>query len=92
MKYVAWMKAPGSVGLGNSVAIGERADVERVAREIEATPRWRLHHPQTEVTITRGERQAIVTTFLITAPAPATLHENDKLEYLGGRDPRDGGR
>lgn len=91
MRYVAWMKAPGSVGLGNSVAIGEEADVERTAREIAETPRWKLHHPETEVTITRGERQAIVTTFLLTASAPATLHENDKIEYLGGTDPRAGG-
>lgn len=69
MSYVAWMKRPGEPGLGCSVSIGDREKVEREAREIEATPRWRMHNLQTEVTITQGARQKIVTTFLLSAPS-----------------------
>lgn len=77
-RYVAWMKSPGSPGLGCSVAIGDAADVEFQARSIAETPRWRAHHETTEITITRDPlRQTVVKTFLV-SPLPAVVHEKEK--------------
>lgn len=58
--YVAWLD-------GQSVARGTLADVERLARETFATPRyqeWRHGQPST-LRITRGPRQLFVKSIIL---------------------------
>ena len=56
--YIAWLN-------GASVARGTLAHVERVAREIAATPRWLEYNPTTTLRITRGARQLFVKSIVL---------------------------
>ena len=62
--YIAWLN-------GTSVQRGTLAQVERVAREIAATPRWKEYHEgqPTTLRITRGARQMFVKSIILNGPA-----------------------
>ena len=60
--YIAWLNE-------TSVARGTLAHVERIAREIAATPRWQeaeSHRGPTTMRITRGARQMFVKSVVLT--------------------------